>query len=329
MQHHRIVPSIALVSRAAAALWVIGCRAPDKPAAKVYEVGFLSTSATPSTIQALKDGLREQGYVEGQTINVDWRVARNRDELPAIASEFVGRKVDLIIAGGTEAVQAAMQKTKAIPIVMTNSGDPVGAGLVASLAKPGGNVTGLTQISPVLTAKRVELLKEAVPELSRLGVLWYPDHPTTRRTFAEVEAAAPQLGLRLQSLEVRETSALPRAFRAASQARAGALMVLRDPFMVRHRQRVAQLALEHRLPAMYESRDFVDAGGLLLYGPRLEDLYRRAALHAHKVLQGANPAELPVEQPATFELVINQKTADAMRLTLPEALVLRATEVVR
>jgi putative ABC transport system substrate-binding protein len=280
-------------------------------------------------IQALKDGLREKGLVDGETIRIDWRVVQDRKELPTIASEFVARKVDLIIAGGTEAVVAAMAETKTIPIVMTNSGDAVGTGLVTSLAKPGGNVTGLTQISPVLSAKRVELLKEAVPKLSRLAVLWHPNHPNTPRMYAAVEATAPKLGVRLLSLAVRDSNELAGAFRAAVGGRANALLVLRDPFMVRNQERVVQLATEHRLPAMFESRNFIRAGGLMLYGPRLEDLYRRAAGYVSKVLEGADPANLPVEQPVTFEFVINQKAADAIGLVLPEALVLQATEVVR
>lgn len=293
------------------------------------ELGFLSISATPAVIDSLKSGLRQQGLIEDSTVRITWRIAEHRDSLGAIAQDFVTRGVKLIIAGGTEAARAAKQKTTMIPIVMTNSGDPVSAGLVTSLARPGGNITGLTQISPTLTAKRVELLKEAVPNLDRIGVLWNPDHATASQMFAEIEAAAPQLGVRIVSLAVRRRGEMEEAFRSASDARVGAMLVLRDPLTVQHREQIAELAGGRRLPAMYESRDFVDAGGLMYYGPSLEDLYKRSATYVRRVLDGVDPAELPVEQPATFDLVISVRAAKAMRLVLPEPFMLRATEVVR
>jgi putative ABC transport system substrate-binding protein len=299
--------------------------------AKVHRVGFLSLSAAPSFIEALRAGLRERGYVEGQTMLIDWRVTRNRDELPAIAAEFVAQGVDLIIAGGTEAVIAAKAQTSTIPIVMTNSGDAVGTGLVASLARPGGNVTGSTQISPQLSGKRVQVLKEAIPSLSRLVVLWHPDHPNTPRIFRETEAAVADFGLELISLEVRGPSPdFEAVFAVAEKNRVDGLLVVRDPLTIKHQQRIVDLAAKYRLPAMYETMNFVEAGGLMLYGPSLDGLYRHAATFVNKILKGANPAEMPVEHPTTFELVVNQKAAEAIGLTLPESfLELRTTQLIR
>lgn len=298
--------------------------------AKVPHVGFLSASAVPAFIEALRAGLRERGYVEGETMIIDWRVTSNRDELPAIAAEFVAQGVDLIIAGGTEAVIAAKAQTSTIPIVMTNSGDAVGTGLVASLARPGGNVTGSTQISPQLSGKRVEVLKEAIPSLSRLGVLWHPDHPTTPRIFRETEAAASVFGLELISLEVRGPSPdFEAVFALAAKNRVDGLLVIRDPLTIKHQQRIVDLAVKYRLPAMYETLNYVEAGGLMLYGPSLAGLYRHAATFVDKILKGANPAEMPVEHPLIFELVVNQKAAEAIGLTFPELFLLRTTQVIR
>ncbi len=298
--------------------------------AKVPHVGFLSVSATPKFIQALREGLSDLGYVEDETIIIDWRVVRDRDELQGIAQEFVSNEVDLIIAGGTKAVKAAMKETSTIPIVMTNSGDAVGTGLVVSLARPGGTVTGSTQISPQLSGKRVQLLKEAIPDLSRLAVLWNPDHPNTPRMFREVQAAVSDFGLELISLEVRKPNPdFETAFEKAISNRADALLVLRDPLTIKHQQQIVDLAKDHRLPAMYETMNYVEAGGLMLYGPSFRDLYRNAATFADKILNGANPAEMPVEHPTTFELVVNQKAADAIGVTFPEPFLLRTTQVIR
>ena len=299
-------------------------------AAEVPRVGFLSVSATPKFIDALREGLRDLGYVEDETIFIDWRVIRNREELQGIAQEFVANEVDLIIAGGTKAVKAAMKETSTIPIVMTNSGDAVGTGLVASLARPGGNVTGSTQISPQLSAKRVQLLKEAIPSLSRLAVLWHPDHPNTPRMFREVQAAVPDFGLELVSLEVREPSPdFERAFARAVESRIDAILVLRDPLTIKHQQQIVDLAAANRIPAMYETMNFVNAGGLMLYGPSFQDLYRNAATFADKILKGSIPAEMPVEHPTNFELVINQKAAEELGLVFPEPFLIRTTKLIR
>jgi putative ABC transport system substrate-binding protein len=273
--------------------------------------------------------LRELGHVEGQSVAIEYRFAERTDQLPAFAGELIGLKVDLLVAGGSEAVRAAKDATDTLPIVMTNSADPVTAGFVASLPRPGGNVTGLTQIAPQLAAKRLELLRETVSDLTRVAVLWNPGHPLTPVSFREVQAAASTLQLQLQSLAVREPAGLASAFEAATRERAGALVVLRDPFTVREMGQIVELAMKGRLPAMYETRDFVDAGGLMIYGPSLADLYRRAASYVDKILKGARPADLPVEQPTTFDLIINLKTAQLLGLTVPPAVLQQATEITR
>ena len=223
-----------------------------------------------------------------------------------------------------------METTSTIPIVMTISGDAVGTGLVASLARPGGNVTGSTQISSQLSAKRVQLLKEAIPSLSRLAVLWNPDHCNTPRMFSEIQAAVPDFGLELISLEVQEPSTdFDGAFARAVESRADAVLVLRDPVTIKHQQQIVDLAAANHIPAMYETMNFVDAGGLMLYGPSFQDLYRNAATFADKILRGSIASEMPVEHPTTFELVVNQKAAEALGLVFPEPFLLRTTKVIR
>ena len=238
-------------------------------------------------------------------------------------------QVDVIVAGGSEGIMASKKATQTIPIVMTNSGDAVQSGLVASLMRPGGNITGMTQISPELAAKRLELLQETVPGLSRVAVLWHPLHPNTPELFKETQGASQKLGLQLLSLEVKTPENFNTAFATAIQHRAEALIVLRDPFMVQHRARIADLAIESRLPAIYESRDFLEAGGLMLRGPSFWHLYRRSAYHVDKILKGANPADMPVQTPWEFEFVINLKTAKALGLTIPPTLLFQADEVIQ
>ena len=299
-------------------------------AAKVPHVGFLSVSATPKFIEALREALNDLGYVEDETIIIDWRVVSDREELPGIAQEFVANEVDLIIAGGTKAVKAAMKETSTIPIVMTNSGDAVGTGLVESLPRPGGNVTGSTQISPQLSAKRVQLLKEAIPSLSTLAVLWNPDHPNTPRMFREIQVAAAAFELELVSLEIQEPSpGIGPVFAEAVESRVDAILVLRDPLTIKHQQQIVDLAAASQIPAMFETMNFVDAGGLMLYGPSFEDLYRNAATFADKIFKGSIPAEMPVEHPTNFELVVNQNAADALGLVFPESFLLRTTKLIR
>jgi len=297
---------------------------------KIPHIGFMSVSATPDFIEALREGLRDLGYVEDETIIIDWRVVSDRNELAGIAKEFVANEVDLIIAGGTKSVQAAMKETSSIPIVMTNSGDAVGTGLVASLSRPGGNVTGSTQISPQLSAKRVQLLTEAVPGLSSLAVLWNPTPTNTPRMFEEIRQAITGFGIDLVSLELLEESPdITAAFDRAVASKAGAMLVLRDPLTIKHQQVIVDLAAANRLPAMYETMNFVNAGGLMLYGPSFEDLYRNAATFTDKILKGSVPAEMPVEHPTTFELVIHDEAAEALGLEFPETFRLRTTKVIR
>ena len=323
----KLMGIVGLVALLGLSLALAGCSS-SKAVTKVPHVGFMSVSASPPFVEALKQGLRERGYVEGSTINIEWRFAKEEAELPGMADEFVGMKVDLIIAGGTKAIQAAMAKTKTIPIVMTNSGDAVETGLIASLARPGGNVTGLTQTSPRLSGKRIELLKEAIPGLSNIAVLWHQEHPTTPLSFLEVESAGKQLGVGIQSLPVRDSNEIEGAFKAAMQNQAGAMIALRDPMTIKNQQLIVDLAAKNHLPTMYETSNFVDAGGLMLYGPSFENLYRQSAIYVDKILKGANPAEMPVEQPTEFEFVINQKAADAIGLSLPEPVLVRASRVI-
>ncbi len=267
--------------------------------AKVPRIGFLgagSASVNRHFADAFLQGLRELGYVEGQNIAIEYRWAEGRaEQLPDLAADLVRLKVDVIVAGSTPAARAAKQATTTIPIVAAAVGDPVGTGLVASLARPGGNLTGLADITVDLSAKRLELIKEVVPTASRVAALWNPTHPTNPLQLRETQVAAQALGLTLQPLEVREADELDRAFAAMRRERAGALVVLSDPLTVFHRRRLADLAARDRLPAMYPFREQVEAGGLMAYGPSLPGLFRRAAIYVDKILKGAKPADLPVE----------------------------------
>jgi putative tryptophan/tyrosine transport system substrate-binding protein len=299
--------------------------------AKVSRLGFLGispASAYASRIAGLRHGLRELGYVEGKNITIEWRYADSKAErLPDLAMELVRLPVDVIIAAGVEPTHAAKQVTTTIPIVMGQSGDPVAAGLVASLARPGGNITGLTLLAAELNGKRLGLLAEAAPGTSRVALLTRPVvlYGPMRQ---EVEAAARVLMTQLQVVEARDPGEFEGAFRAIARGHAQALMTLPDPMIWTHRTRIAELALKGRLPTMFPEREFVDAGGLMSYGPSLPDLWRRAATHVDKILKGSKPGDLPIEQPTTFELVINLKTAKALGLTIPPSVLRQATEVV-
>ena len=300
---------------------------------KVARIGYLSPGS-PTTFtrfdEAFRQGLRELGYVEGQNIVIEYRWAERRDErLPDLAAELVSLKVDVIVAGGTPAPLAAKHATRTIPIVMSTAGDPIGSGLVASLARPGGNVTGLSARSPELGGKRLQLLKEVVPGVSRVAVLWNAANPYAALVVRETEAAARTLGVQVQSLEVRGPDDFENALPAAIRGRAGALIVVGDPLLFSYRMRIADFAARNRLPAAYNLREFAEAGGLMAYGENLADLYRRAATYVDKILKGAKPADLPVEQPTKFELVINLKTAKALRLTIPQSVLIRADEVIQ
>lgn len=302
--------------------------------ARVPRIGFLHPdpimSARLHRLDAFRQGLRELGYVEGQTIALEVRSAEGkRERLPALAAELVRLSVDVIVTATVPGIQAAQQATKTIPIVMAVVADPVATGFVASLARPGGNISGLSMMAPEVVGKRLELLKEAIPRVSRVGVLWNPANPAAALSLSETEAAARALGVRLQLLEVRSPEELDGAFGAAARDRAGALIVLPDPMFLTHRTRIADLAAKSRLPAIYYARDYVEAGGLMAYGANLADLYRRAAYFVDRILKGAKPAELPVEQPTKFELVINLKTARALGLAIPQSVLMRTDQVIQ
>ncbi len=301
--------------------------------AKVPRIGFLGGS--PATgfpnnyLEAFRQGLRELGYVEGRNITIEYRWAEGKyDRLPALAAELVQLKVDVIFAFATPPSQAAKQATKTIPIVML-AADAVEQGLVASLARPGSNITGLSVQAPELGGKQLQLLKQVVPRASRVAILWNTANPYTALVVRETEAAARTLGVQLQSLPVRGPEEFEGAFEAATRGGAAALLTVGDVLTIAHRTRIVALAAKSRLPAMYTFREFVDDGGLMAYGANLADLSRRAATYVDKILKGAKPGDLPVEQPTKFELVINLRTAKALGLTIPQSVLIRADEVIQ
>ena len=291
---------------------------------RVGALGGQSAEGSPP-ILALRQGLRELGYVEGQTIALEWRWAqRKREALVDLAADLVKLKVDVLVAGPTEAVKAAQIATKTIPIVMAFVSDPVSSGFVANVARPGGNITGLSLQSPETSGKRVQLLREVTPTLARIAILTDPSHPGISTDVRGTEAAARMLGLPVQVVEVRRGSDLERAFTVIAEGRGSGVIVLQSTVLFASRARIAELAMKHHLPTV----TWVDAGCLMSYGPNLPDLARRAAYFVDKILKGAKPAELPVEQPTKFELVINLKTAKALRLAIPPSLLQRADQVI-
>jgi putative tryptophan/tyrosine transport system substrate-binding protein len=305
-------------------------------AAKVARIGLLTTnlSTGPHLRDAFRQGLRDLGYVEGRNVVIEYRDAEGKFErLPALAAELVALKVDVIfVGGGTRAALAAMQATKTIPIVFAGVPDPVAIGLVTSLARPGGNVTGLSSFATELVGKCLEQLTQAVPGVSRVAVLWQPGAAPERADkdyLTSADVAGRALGVRLQVVEARGPADFDRAFSDMTRARAGALTVLGSAMFSIERRRLVDLAAKHRLPAVYPWREFVDAGALMSYGANIADMHRRAATYVDKILKGAKPADLPVEQPTKFELVINLKTAKALGLTIPPSLLGRADEVIQ
>ena len=319
---------------AAGALLAAPLAAEAQQAAKVPRIGYLTTSlgVSPQRPEAFRQGLRDLGYVEGRNLVIEYRDAEGKvDRLPALAAELVALKVDVIVTGAsTLAARVAKEATRTIPIVFA-AGDPVGSGLVTSLARPGGNVTGLSAFAPELVGKRLELLKQAVPGVSRVAVLWQPGafgERTEKDTLKRAEVAARDLGVPLQFVEARGPADFDRAFSDMTRARAGALTVLASNMFNSERRRLVDLAAEKRLPAVYSARELVDAGGLMSYGANLAELNRRAATYVDRILKGAKPADLPVEQPTKFELIINLKTAKALGLTIPPSLLLRADQVI-
>ncbi len=302
-------------------------------AGKIPRIGFLAPfdrSYVALNIEAFRQGLRELGYTEGNNIAIESRFEEGKfDRLPDLAAELVSLNVAVIVTSSTPGVQAARSATTTIPIVMAAVSDPVGSGFVASLAHPGGNVTGLSLLDTELSAKGLELLREAVPGLARMGVLWSPADPGMTLQFNMVQDAALPLGLQVKNLQVRDPNDFQGAFKAASSGRVGALLVFAQPFTTLHRTQIVDLAGKSRLPAIYTSRSFVDAGGLMAYGPSLPELYRHAAVYVDKILKGVKPADLPVEQPTKFERVINLKTAKALGLTISQSVLIRADEVIQ
>jgi len=305
-------------------------------ATKVARIGYLGNSPTgfPHLREAFLQGLHDLGYVEGRNVVIEYRYAEGKlERLPALAAELVALKVDVIfVGGGTLTALAAKQATRTLPIVFADAADPVTSGLVTSLARPGGNVTGLYALAAELVGKRLELLKQAVPEVSRVAVLWHPgavpEH-TEKDMLKGAEVAARALGVRLQFVEARGPADFDRAFSDMTRARAGALTMLPSTMFVNERRRLVDLAAKNRLPTVLAARVWVDDGGLMSYGPSIADLFRRAATYVDRILKGARPGDLPVEQPTKFELVINLKTAKALGLTIPQSVLVRADEVIQ
>jgi ABC-type uncharacterized transport system substrate-binding protein len=321
----------------AATLFAAPLAAEGQQPAKVPRLGWLLSGSLESpesraVLGAFRQEARDRGYVEGQNIVIEYRAAEGRiDRFPALATDLVRLKVDLIIAGSTPAARAAQQTTTTIPIVAPTMGDPVGDGFVASLARPGGNITGLTFLGPELVPKRLELLKEALPKVSRVAGLWHPGNlseRTTKDMLSQTETAARTLGVQLQLVGVRNPDELDRAFSTMARQRADALLIFPSAMLYNERRRVINLAEKHGLPSVYAAKEFVELGGLISYGANIPDLFRRAVTYVDKILKGAKPADLPVERPTKFEFVINLKTAKALGLTIPQSLLLKADQVI-
>ena len=314
----------------AALLLALTIPAQAQQAKKVPRIGYLRFIEFPAYDAAFRNGLSDLGYVERENIQVEYRFAGGSlARLAEFAAELVSLKVDVIVAGSTQSIDAAKRATKTIPIVFPVTFDPVESGFVASLARPGGNLTGLSTVNPDAAAKRVELLKEVLPQISRLAVLRNPINSGSQFPLKETEAGAKQLGIRLQTLEARSPEELEGVFRLATSERAGALIVIVDALFNAEQQRISELALRHRLPTMFDSTQYVEAGGLISYGANLSDLFRRAATYVDKILKGAKPGDLPVEQPTKFDLVINLKTAKQIGVTIPPQVLARADKVIK
>jgi putative ABC transport system substrate-binding protein len=317
----------------ATAILVAPLAAEAQPAAKVPRIGFLGNSTAAleaNLVGPFREGLRELGYVEGRNILIEYRWAEGKYErFPALIDELVALKVDVIVTAGTPASLAVKRTTTSIPLVMVAVGDPIGVGLVASLARPGGNATGLSAIAPELEGKRLELLRQVVPKLSHIAVLWNPDNSLHVGSLKETRAAAQVLGIKVQLLGVRVSEEFPAAFAAILRERPGALLVLADRLFLHNRARIVDFEAKHRLPGVYAYRELVEAGGLMSFGPSYAGMHRRAAYYVDKILKGTKPADLPVEQPSKFELMINLKAAKALGLTIPQSLLQRADQIIQ
>src|SRR2546422_4433763 len=306
-----------------------------QPPEKVSQVGYINPGSPSDQLrqrrfEAFRQGLRELGYVEGRNIAIDSRWAEGKDDrYPTLAADLVRLKVDVIVTLGGAATKATQQVTRTIPIVMSLVNDPVGSGLVPSLARPGGNVTGTSVMSPDLIGKQLQLLKEVVPKVSRVAFLRHPANPASAANLREAEAAARGLGGRLQTLEARNPQEIDSAFAAMTREQAGALLLPPDALFGNQRRQIAKLATKKALPSIFLTTEYAEAGGLMAFGPNLLDLERRAATYVDKLLNGAKPADLPVEQPTNFELVINLRTAKAIGLTIPPSFLQRADQVIQ
>jgi putative tryptophan/tyrosine transport system substrate-binding protein len=320
-----------LIGALAGGLLAVPLLVHSQPATKTHRLGFLRIDRPPQAyIDAFEQGLRDRGYTPGKNILLEYRFGDGKSaELPRLAGELVSLKVDVIVAGGGQATQAAKNATNTIPIVMIAAGDPVGTGFIATLAHPGGNVTGTSVASWDLIGKRVELLRLILPEVSLVAVLSNSGNPGPPTAWKEASAAAATLGVNLQHIEVQGARDFDEAFAAMTRNRAEALIVVQDAMFDSAPYRIVQLAASNRLPAVYGPRITADAGGLMSYGPSVRDLYGQAAVFVDKILKGAKPGDLPIEQPTKFELIVNMKTAKALGLTIPQSLLLRADEVIQ
>jgi putative ABC transport system substrate-binding protein len=332
-EERRVKQGIFAVVALCAVLFALCVSAQAQQTGKVHLIGRLaaaSASADAARNEAFRRGLREHSYVERKNIVIEWRSAEaNPDRLPALAAELMRLKVDVIVAGGPQATRAAKEATSTIPIVMANVGDPVGEGFVASLARPGGNITGLSALAPELSGKRLEILREVVPKLSRVAVLGTATGPSVSLQLRELETAAKAFKVQLQYLDVQNPKDIATAFRAASKERADAVITLGGGILVSQRAQIVELAAKNRLPAIYHQGRFVEDGGLMYYGVNLLDLDRRAATYVDKILKGAKPGDLSVEQPKKFDFIINLKAAKQMGLAIPPNVLARADKVIK
>ena len=314
-------------------LFALSSSAEAQQPTKVFRIGYLaanSLSANSARIEAFRQGLRELGYVEGQNLLIEWRFADGKlDRLPALAAELVRLKVDVIVTGGPLQTRAAKDATSTIPIVMALHNDPIGSGVVASLAHPGGNVTGLSTLSPELSGKELDLLREIIPKLSRVAVFGTSTSPGNTQALSEIALAARAFKVRLQYLDVLDPKDIEIAFRAASKGRTDAVLLLGSPVLFSQRTRIIDLASKNRLPAIYWSSEFVEEGGLMSYSANITDLFRRAATYVDKIRKGRTPADLPVEQPIKFEFIVNLKAAKQIGLTIPPNVLVRADRVIK
>ena len=332
---HATAVIAALLVLLPVAVLLVPLAAEAQHAATIPRIGLLFPTSlfdprTPRFLEAFRQGLRELGYAEGQNIAIESRFADGKwDQLPSLAAELVRLKVEVIVTYTTPATQAAKQATGTIPIVVAAVIDPVAAGLVASLAHPGGNITGLSQMVPELVGKQLEILKEVAPKISRVALLGNPANAGNASQVRHAQNAARALGMRLQSLEARDPREIESAFAAMTTERAGAVIVLIDSTLIDHRKRIADLAARRRLPMVSGTIETAETGGLMAYGPSVRDMFRRAATHVDKILKGAKPADLPIEQPTKFDLVINLRTAKALGLTIPQSVLLRADQVIQ